>query len=364
MSLSAYIHIPFCKKKCSYCAFYSSYASQETVKAYVSALENQIIHSEYAGSKLKSVFFGGGTPSLLSPQQYTRILNALDTTFDITSAEITTELNPDSVYNILSDGLEHRFTRFSMGVQSFDDEELAHLGRIHNAAQAKNAFYALRNAGAENINIDIMLALPGKNHLDILKNTLDSAIALSPEHISAYILTPEKGTPLFDKIASVSDDLSDNSYLMACDMLENAGYEHYEISNFAKKGSRCVHNMCYWTQQEYLAFGPSACGFDGKRRYRINCSTDEYIEKNGLVTPDVEETLDDKSLKSEKIMLSLRLSDGLNKQTFDEICENEEKKRFVDYLLSSSLAVINKSGGISLTNRGFLVSNRIISELM
>lgn len=364
MSFSAYIHIPFCKKKCSYCAFYSAYASAQTIEEYVTALENQIFHSDCAGGELKSVFFGGGTPSLLLHSQYARILNALNSVFDISSAEITTEINPDSIQNVLSHAIMSRFTRFSMGVQSFDDEELSMLGRVHTSSHAIDAFHLLRNEGADNINIDLMLALPGKDHLYKLQKTLEKAISLSPEHISAYILTPEEGTPFFDKYATVSDELSDNAYLLTCELLESAGYEHYEISNFAKKGYRCRHNMCYWTQQKYLAFGPSSCGFDGKNRYRINCSTDKYIKNNGIISPLTEEVLTANDLKSEKIMLSLRLSDGIDKQILDELCKNTEKKRFVEYLINTSLAKVNSNGGLSLTNRGFLLSNKIISELM
>ncbi|MBQ6052407.1 MAG: radical SAM family heme chaperone HemW [Clostridia bacterium] len=364
MSLSAYIHIPFCKRKCSYCAFYSAQAGESKKDEYVSALVNQIMSSKDAGEKLKSVFLGGGTPSVLFPSHLTRILDALEVVFDVSDAEVTTELNPESVQNLLDCRLIKRFTRFSMGVQSFDDEELSLLGRLHSSNQAKEAFSALRNFGAENINIDLMLALPGKNHLQKLEKTLDIAVSLSPEHISAYILTPEKGTSLFEKYGQNNDDLSSEAYLMACEKLEKAGYEHYEISNFAKKGKRCVHNMCYWTQQKYLAFGPSACGFDGNRRYRIDCSTDEYVKNKGIVAPLLEEELNGTELLSERIMLSLRLSDGIDGETLNEIRRNKEKERFIESLVSSSLAKYNERGGISLTDRGFLVSNNIISRLM
>ena len=283
MSLSAYIHIPFCRRKCNYCAFYSAPANETEIEEYVSALVNQIKSSDNYGEKLKSVFFGGGTPSVLSSIQFERILEALNAVFDVSDAEVTTELNPESIQNLLDYGLIKRFTRFSMGVQSFNEQELSLLGRLHNAAQAKEAFSALRSFGANNINIDLMLALPGDNHLKKLENTLDTVISLSPEHISAYILTPEAGTPLFEKYGNFNDDLSSEAYLIACDKLEKAGYEHYEISNFAKKGKRCIHNMCYWTQQQYLPFGPSACGFDGTHRYRIACTTNEYIKKMGIV---------------------------------------------------------------------------------
>ncbi len=364
MSLSAYVHIPFCARKCNYCAFYSAASSEKQIEAYVYALENQIRNNASKGEKLASVFFGGGTPSLLKPHLFLRILNALNDTFDLSCAEITTELNPDSVDNILDPSVFSKFTRFSMGVQSFDDEELNILGRLHDSAKAVDAFEKLRRAGAENINIDLMLALPGEDHVDKIEKTLNTAISLSPEHISAYILTPEHGTPLYEKFGNFNDDIAPDIYRLVCDKLAAAGYEHYEISNFAKKGKRCVHNMCYWTQQKYLAFGPSACGFDGTSRFRIDCTTDEFIENNGVVPLTVEETLSSEALADENIMLSLRLSDGVDKETFDAISAKNSKKMFIQNLLSSSLARINSRGGISLTDSGFLVSNEIIRNLI
>ncbi len=364
MSTSAYVHIPFCARKCNYCAFYSAATNSVKIEKYVSALENQIRNSPSKGEKLKSVFFGGGTPSVLPPHLFERLLSALFDTFDLSDAEITTELNPDSVDNILDPSVFTKFTRFSMGVQSFDDEELSVLGRIHNADQAIKAFEKLRSADAKNINIDLMLALPGKNHFQKLEKTLETAIKLSPEHISAYILTPEENTPLYEKYGYFNDDIAPDIYRHVCNKLASAGYEHYEISNFAKKGYRCVHNMCYWTQQKYLAFGPTACGFDGTSRFRIDCSTDEFIEKNGIIEPVVEETLSFTNIEEEKTMLSLRLCDGIDKQTFDRIISDKQKKAFVDNLLSSSLAYVNDKGGLSLTDDGFLVSNEIIRNLM
>lgn len=364
MSLSAYVHIPFCARKCNYCAFYSAAPSEYQLESYVDALENQIRNSSSKGEKLTSVFFGGGTPSLLKPRLFLRILDALNETFDLTNAEITTELNPDSVDNILDSDVFLRFTRFSMGVQSFDDEELEILGRLHDSATAVNAFKKLRRAGAENINIDLMLALPGAEHVKKIENTLNTAISLSPEHISAYILTPEHGTPLYEKFGNFNDDMAPDIYRLVCDKLASEGYEHYEISNFAKNGRRCVHNMCYWTQQKYLAFGPSACGFDGASRFRIDCTTEEFIKNKGIVPLTVEETLSDEALSDEKIMLSLRLSDGIDKETLDKLSLKNSKKMFIQNLLSSSLARINDRGGLSLTDSGFLVSNEIIRNLI
>lgn len=363
MSLSVYIHIPFCNRKCNYCAFYSE-AANEKKDAFVSCLVNQISLSPYKGDKLISVFFGGGTPSVLSKQQFARIFAALESTFDISDAEITTELNPDSVDNIADPAVFSRFTRLSMGVQSFDDEELSVLGRLHNSDQAVKAYEKLRASGAKNVNIDLMLALPGSDHIKKLETTLDTAISLCPEHISAYILTPEKGTPLYEKYGDFNSESAPDAYLLACKKLTEAGYEHYEISNFAKRNFRCVHNMCYWTQQKYLAFGPSACGFDGTSRYRINCSTDEFIAKKGNIVPSVEEILSPDELETEKIMLSLRLSDGIGRAALNKIFLYPPKKQFISRLISRSLAKINADGGLSLTDSGFLVSNEIIRNLI
>ena len=364
MSYSAYVHIPFCVRKCSYCAFYSATATYEKIFRFVSALENQIKNTDCPEKKLRSVYFGGGTPSMLSPALYLRVTDAIMAVFDIAGAEITTELNPESVQNIVESDLIKRFTRFSLGVQSFDDEELNILGRVHDADSAVSAYNKLRDSGAKNINIDIMIGLPGKDHYRKLEKTLDIAISLCPEHISAYILTPERNTRLFSEYGFFNEGIAPDVYRYTCDRLENAGYDHYEISNFSKKGYRCEHNMCYWTQQRYCAFGPSACGFDGKTRYRIDCSTEDYIDKCGVVPVRIEETLDYDALESERIMLSLRLSDGTDKSLLDKLMLNVRKSALIERLISSSLARINERGGLSLTDDGFLVSNEIIRNLI
>ena len=360
MNDSIYVHIPFCASKCGYCAFYSAPAGDEVYDGYVKALINQIKNTERRPeSEIKSVFFGGGTPSVLGSGRLYSILEALDEKFGISSAERTTELNPDSVEDLLSEGdLPLFFNRFSMGAQSFCDEELLLLGRRHDSESAKRAFYRLRDFGAENINIDIMLALPHENHEKKLEKTLGTLRELSPEHVSAYILTVESGTPFAKKYVS-DEDLGERCYFKVCDFLSDCGYEHYEISNFAKPDKRCDHNMGYWTQRPYYAFGPQACGFDGKNRFRNDCTTTEFIEKNGIIAPKIEETLSQKALADEKNMLALRLSDGTDSDIF-----TENNKKFIEMLLRKGFAKMNKNGGISLTDRGFLVSNTIITQLL
>jgi len=362
MSYSVYVHIPFCASKCNYCSFYSAHADENTKEKYVDALVNEIEFTETADKKIDSVFFGGGTPSVLSPALFLKIINALKNKFDLSEAEITTELNPDSVDNILSPDILPFFTRLSMGVQSFDDETLKILGRRHDVKTVVEAFEKLRTAGKDNINIDLMLALPNDGDLKILEKSLKNAAELSPEHISAYILTPEKGTAIYKKYGMPSDELSEKAYLKTCGFLEESGYEHYEISNFAKPNRRCRHNMCYWEQKKYYAFGSQACGFDGKNRYKIDCTTKDFIENNGIIEPTIEETLDENDLENEKIMLSLRLKDGINGEILNKIKNKPTKMQLIERLIKTGLAIKN-GNGFRLTDRGFLVSNEIIREL-
>lgn len=359
MNDSVYVHIPFCASKCGYCAFYSGVYDSEAHDLYTDALINQINHTQKRPeSTVKSVFFGGGTPSVIGEKRLYRIIEAIDKKFNIAAAERTCELNPDSVGEILSARFfSYCFNRFSMGVQSFDNGELKLLSRRHNSEQAKKAFFLLREYGAANINLDIMLSLPNANHAECLENTLKTVTELSPEHISAYILTLEQGTPFYSEYTQDGDRAAD-FYLYACSFFEKLDYEHYEISNFAKKGRRCDHNMGYWTQRPYYAFGSQACGFDGKNRFRNDCTVKDFIFTNGIITPSIEETLDEQALKKEKTMLSLRLKNGTDSSVF---CGN---RAFIERLIKEGLAVLNKKGGISLTDRGFAVSNSIIAELV
>lgn len=363
MSTSIYIHIPFCASKCKYCDFYSAPASEEIREKYVSALISQIESSSDLNEPVKSVYFGGGTPSVLTEKQLYSVLDSLDKKFNISSAERTLEVNPDSVYTAKSEKLLW-FNRFSMGVQSFDDEELHLLGRRHTAVEAEKAYSFLRNF-ASNINLDLIIGIPSENHSEKLKRSLDKMIELNPEHSSVYILKYEEGTPMYSYLDSaLPDDEVSDLYLYVSETMRKSGYEHYEISNYAKKGFRSVHNCAYWEQEKYLAFGTGAYGFDGKNRYHFEKNIAEYISLNGKVSPVTDESLDEWHVFDEKVILGLRMSDGIDKNIYAEICKYPVKKHFCENLMKNKMARILPDGSFALTPEGWLVSNTIIEELM
>ena len=357
-SVGVYIHIPFCGSKCAYCDFYSQIRSEKKREDYVCALVNQIKSADFGGS-VRSVYIGGGTPSVLTSEQLCRILGAVYSHFEVEDgAEITVEMNPENVTEELVCSLvRNGVGRVSMGVQSFCDGELALLGRRGSADICEKAFETLRQCSVRNISLDLMLAIPSQTE-ETLAYTLKKMLALSPEHISAYLLKIEKNT-VFGKcgVEEADEEIQRRLYLQTCRTLENAGYEHNEVSNFAKKGFRSVHNSSYWQCVPYLCFGCGASGFDGKIRYKFPESLEAFTGRNGLVEPETEEILDDEDLRRERIMLSLRTSDGVS---FNDL--NAEQRRFLKSLEASGLTKETVSG-FRLTDDGFLVSNTIIVKL-
>ncbi len=363
MSISVYVHIPFCASKCKYCDFYSAPATEEVREKYVSALVSQINSAENVSENVKSVYFGGGTPSVLTEKQLYSVLEALDKKYNISSAERTLEVNPDSVSAARSENLLW-FNRFSMGVQSFDDGELKLLGRRHTASEAEKAYEFLRRF-ASNINLDLIIGIPSAAHEKILHNSLEKLLSLSPEHSSVYILKYEEGTPMYAMAdMELPEDEISELYLHVSEKMRANGYEHYEISNYAKPGFRSVHNCAYWEQEKYLAFGTGAYGFDGKNRYHFEKNVMDFISLNGQFKPVTDEILDSEQLRSEKIILGLRMSDGIGKDIFAEICKDIHKKRFCENLIKNELASVLPNGNFALTPKGWLVSNTIIEELM
>ena len=363
MSVSVYVHIPFCASKCKYCDFYSAPASEEIREKYVEALISQINSAENTDEKVKSVYFGGGTPSVLTEKQLYSVLETLDKKYNIASAERTLEVNPDSVATAKSKNLLW-FNRFSMGVQSFDDGELQLLGRRHTADEAEKAYEFLRKF-ASNINLDLIIGIPSAGHSEKLEMSLNKIISLEPEHASVYILKYEEGTPMY-KMADMElpEDVVSDLYLHVSEKLTDNGYEHYEISNYAKLGFRSVHNCAYWEQQKYLAFGTGAYGFDGEKRYHFEKNISDYILLNGKVLPVTDEILDSEQLASEKIILGLRMSDGIDSKIYEDIRNDRHKKLFCDNLIKNKLAAVLPNGNFALTPKGWLVSNTIIEELM
>ena len=353
-SLGLYLHIPFCEAKCRYCDFYSLSGSSEKKELYKNALLKEIRKwGENIFRPISSIYIGGGTPSALPAHFLCEILDCVKENFKICdSAEITVEVNPQSATeSLFCELIKAGVNRLSIGVQSGNDDELKTLGRLHNRKTAEETFLNARKAGFKNISLDLMLALPDSNE-QTLKNTLNFFVSLSPEHISAYILKIEENTPLFrikDSLNLPDENEISEQYLLVSRTLQNAGYEHYEISNFAKAGKASRHNVNYWKCGEYLGLGPAAHSFlDGKRFY-FERDLKAYI--NGATpTPDGYG-----GSEEEKLMLGLRLKDGVD---YDAL-----PKLKADLFINNDLAK-KRDGKFFLTNKGFLISNAIIGELI
>lgn len=352
-----YIHVPFCKRKCAYCDFFSS-ALQSTqadaplTDGYVRAVIRNINES---GRKYDTVYFGGGTPSLLEAKQIEKIISAADIS---DGAEISMECNPDSAdFGYLRDVRSAGVNRISFGVQSLENGELAALGRLHDADKAVEAVIAAEKAGFENISVDIMLATPMQT-AESLSSTLDMLPKLPLTHVSAYLLKVENGTPLsfskplLDKVPD--DDSAADMYLMTAEKLSSAGFEQYEISNFAKNGFECRHNLKYWRCEEYFGIGPSAHSFLDGERFCCPADTEKFIA----------EPLQERVFLSkggdpeERAMLALRLTkEGLR------FADCPEAEKSAEPLLKSGL-IKTENGAVTLTPRGCLVSNEIICRLI
>lgn len=346
-----YVHVPFCKRKCLYCDFYSA-ADTSRTDDYTGAVIRNI---KAAGLTYDTVYFGGGTPSLLTAEQISNILSAADIS---DGAEISAECNPESADISYLCGLRSAgVNRVSFGIQSLEDGELAALGRLHNADKACEAVLSAHRAGFENISADLMLAIPMQTTAS-LSRTLARLLKLPLAHVSAYLLKVEKGTPLSSDsllLEKVPDeDETADMYLMTAEKLSAAGFEQYEISNFARKGFECRHNLKYWRCEEYFGIGPSAHSFLGGERFCCPPDTEKFIsaplqEKVSLGTGGEPE---------EKAMLALRLTkEGLILADFPEAESRAEP------LLKSDL-VKKEQGALMLTAKGCLVSNEIICRLI
>jgi len=320
-----YLHIPFCQRKCPYCDF-NTYAGQEQrYDSFVQALATDIIRAgeQRQHPTLTTVFLGGGTPTVLTPTQLAHIFAAVQAGFRIApDAEISSEANPGAVDQSRFRALRALgVNRLSMGVQSFDDKELRFLGRIHSADEAINAFRLAREAGFDNINLDFIFGLPQQDPA-IWRSTLKQAIALQPEHLSLYSLTVEPDTMLARQVTQgqVPDpdpDLAADLYEIACDLLAQAGYHQYEISNWAQgplapsglPRYACQHNLVYWRDQAYLGLGPGAHSYEDDRRWAVLRDVAAYIEavNHGQSYLDFSETIPPRLAMGEMMMLGLRL---------------------------------------------------------
>ena len=369
-----YIHIPFCKQRCSYCAFYST-TLYNIREQYVDALCREItLRKDYAGgASIETIYFGGGTPSTLTMEQLQKICGTIHSTHSVSpTAEVTIECNPDDLTpDFLAQLKQLPFNRISMGAQSFNDTQLKRLGRRHNAQKAREAVHNAREAGYDNISIDLIFALPGSTITE-WKHDLDSAIALHPDHLSAYNLTYEEGTPLHRALergdfAELSEEENVGQFQMLITKLKEAGYRHYEISNFALPGRESRHNSSYWNDTPYIGCGAAAHSYNGTSRQWNIADIREYIKgvENGIPNFEIEE-LTEEERYNDTILTRLRTAKGIPLEWMKEKF-NDRLNRYLQQMAEKEIALGNlkeEDGHLSLTEKGIFISDAVIRELI
>lgn len=359
-----YIHIPFCDGKCPYCDFYSLQGDDDLLERYTRALCERI--ARWPGERLpaETVYFGGGTPNLLGSHRLARVLEAVARRFALSEqAEITLEANPTHVdREFFRQAREAGFNRLSLGLQSANEEELRLLGRAHTREDAAQAVENARAAGFENLSLDLMLALP-RSTLESLGRSVEFAASLEPEHLSAYLLKVEEGTPFAARgVNPLEEDSAAEQYLFLVQRLEELGYAQYEISNFARPGRESRHNLVYWRDEEYLGFGPAAHSFFQGRRFYWPRDLEGFLRGDEPVPDGPGGDF------QEFAMLGLRLTEGLTRERcrerfgaageaqLDRLLERARK-------LPGNLVDI-QTDSLRLTPEGFLVSNLVLGELV
>lgn len=370
-SIEIYIHIPFCVKKCDYCDFLSGPSGLEEQTDYVQALLREIdTVKEGKGRSVSSIFIGGGTPSVLDAGFIGEILNRIRNKFQIQNdAEITIEANPGTAdYGKLQAYREYGINRLSIGLQSPDDRELKILGRIHNYEQFLETYKEARKVGFDNINIDLMSAIPDQTYKGWEKN-LRTVAALEPEHISAYSLIIEEGTPFAARELNLPDeDTEYNMYEATTRILEEYGYKQYEISNYAKRGMACRHNIGYWTRQDYLGFGLGASSLYGKERFSNTADRKKYLENsfNTELIREREPILSREDEMAEFMFLGLRMTEGVAKTDFEQIFGCCIEQIYGDVLKKyESMGLLQeKNGRIFLSRAGIHVSNSVMADFL
>lgn len=377
--LELYIHIPFCAKKCAYCDFLSGPASDARIEKYAQALRKEMeYYCEFAKSyEVSTVFFGGGTPSLLTGEQMQVLMDTLRQTFFIrTSAEITMEANPGTVtVEKLRDYQNAGINRLSFGLQSVNNEELKLLGRIHTYEEFLESYEAARKVGFQNINVDLISAIP-KQTVRSWEQTLETIISLQPEHISAYSLIVEEGTP-FAKLYGEGEELEHllpaeeeerRMYERTEELLQEAGYHRYEISNYAKEGYECQHNLGYWERKEYLGLGLGASSLIEEMRFHNTEEMEEYLRdaNNPILLRKEQEKLDQQEQMEEFVFLGLRKMRGIQEEMFAEMfgediwdCYGKNLERVIKEGLLE-----REEGVLRLTRKGIDVSNYVFAEIL
>lgn len=368
-----YIHIPFCKSRCIYCGFYST-TLLDLRKKYINAVCREMeLRKNYIREPFSTIYLGGGTPSLLDEAELTQLFLYINNVYDVDrNAEITMECNPDDITPEFTNMLNRLpINRVSMGAQTFADSRLRLLHRRHNSDEVKHAVKLLREAGIKNISIDLMFGFPDES-LSQWKEDISAALALNVEHISAYSLMYEEDTPLWKmldtgKVKEIDEELSLTMFKELVCQLTDAGYEHYEISNFARPGYRSRHNSSYWHQVPYIGLGAAAHSFDLNSRQWNVADLKLYIEEinNGIIPMEREE-LDNDTTFNDIITTALRTSDGINLNAL----ETRLGKRYRNTLISAAGKHLEQGlleirhDRLRLTAEGIFISDMVMSDLM
>lgn len=371
-NISLYIHVPFCVQKCNYCNFYSL-VDKSYFDVYVDAVCKEIdkYKTDLCDRVVATVYFGGGTPTLIGSDGLGKILSYIKKSCNLyDDAEISLEANPNSVtLSMLKELSAHGFNRISFGAQSADSYELKLLGRKHNNRQVAQAIFWSREASFSNTSIDLMIGVPSQT-MSSLDKSIDFVTSLEPNHISAYMLKLEPGTPMSKARHTLDipdDDDQADFYIHAVDSLANKGYGQYEISNFSKHGAECRHNLVYWNAQEYLGIGPSAHSFIGEKRFYYKNDLKDFI-KGSKDTNKHTVVSDTGGDIEEYIMLRLRLSEGVLyknlEKNFSFTYEHQNRLEKKAESLQKYGLCISDNDGIKLTTKGFLLSNYCTSFLL
>ncbi|QOJ13563.1 MAG: radical SAM family heme chaperone HemW [Planctomycetia bacterium] len=370
---SLYVHVPFCHTICGYCDFYSEVLDRRRVTPLVDALLRELdqLTARYRLA-LDTIFVGGGTPTVLPAPELERLLTRV-AALASAECEFNVEANPATVTDEIADALQRAgVNRVSIGAQSFDRGELAVLDRIHNPEQVPQTVERVRRAGIPRISLDLIFAVPGQSVQRWLAN-VSAALALGPQHLSCYGLTYEPGTPLYDQLRTgrvqrVDEDREADMFEATIDHLAAAGFEQYEISNFARPGEACRHNLVYWNNLPALAIGPSAAGFDGSLRYRNVPDTAAYVRmiESGAAPRIEEECLSFDRRMRESAMLGLRLTRGLDRAAFTERFSHDPLTLFpdrgADFIRDGLLHA--DADCVRLTRRGLLLANRVSAAVL
>ncbi len=359
-----YIHIPFCIKKCLYCDFASYTGKSHLYEQYLDSLIAEM--KEYKNAKADSVFVGGGTPSVLSARLLEKLLYNVHDIFDLDkNSEISIEVNPKTLDSGKISVLKKYVNRVSMGAQSFNDKELKAIGRIHSAKEAYESAALIRD-NFENFNIDLMSSLPYQTAESFFKS-LDTALSLSPAHISCYSLIVEENTPMYNMVQGGTvtlpdDDYDRDIYARLKDCLAQNEYERYEISNYAKSGFECVHNIKYWDTEEYLGFGAAAHSYAGGRRFFNSPDISEYMRRTG----GGEEILTRSDMISEFVFMGMRKTAGISKDEFRRRFSEDIYDVYADVLrekIEKGLIIENRDR-LYLSDRGIDISNYVLCDFI